>query len=94
MPPDFLGHKRSPRISPSPPTGERAGVRGVKFFQPLTLSPFQGRGDFIVYPECYLQGRDCAPEPWFHFPVEATLLSRRPVGVAKTLPDTIALTPL
>jgi hypothetical protein len=42
-------------FSLSPKRGERAGVRGDKFFQPLT-PPFQGRGDFIVYPECYLQG--------------------------------------
>jgi hypothetical protein len=77
MPPDFLRHKRPPRISPSPPAGGEGRGEGGRFFQPLTLtlSPVQGRGDFIVYPECYLQGRDCAPEPWFHFLGEATLLS-------------------
>jgi hypothetical protein len=45
-------------ISLSPRGGEGRG-EGGKFYQPLTLtlSPFQGRGDFIVYPECYLQGQ-------------------------------------
>jgi hypothetical protein len=47
-------------ISLSPTGGRGPGGAGVSdVFQPLTLtlSPFQGRGDFIVYQEGYLQGQ-------------------------------------